>query len=204
MVQQRHTAEDAEGGAAQVPPLDLGPALIAMVAMVCAEPAVKESTGFEPNAFEPSQPQPSQAEPNQPQPSQPQPNQAEPTTANRPIATPLSQYDDDAQAETMHLADGPVVADGRAAPAATDSSAATEPRGQRLGSDETEGIPAYPAPPISGTVSGLSARYSKISPKTIEPNWDGTPLHASAIADYLTVWNSLLRKNRASSAQQAS
>jgi hypothetical protein len=111
---------------------------------------------------------------------------------------------DDVQAENMHLADGPAVTDGRAAPTGTDSSAATELGSQRLRSDETEGMPATPAPPISGTVSGLTARYSKISPKTIEPDWDGTPLHASAIAGYLTVWNNLLRKNRASAAQRAS
>jgi Domain of unknown function (DUF222)/HNH endonuclease len=51
------------------------------------------------------------------------------------------------------------------------------------------------APPLWGSASDLTSAYAGIDPTAIEPDWDGTPLHADAVHAYLTVWQQRAKGN---------
>jgi hypothetical protein len=72
---------------------------------------------------------------------------------------------------------------------------------QRFRFNGPDGAICNPAPTISGDINDLTASKPEIAPDTIEPGWDGTPLHASAIAGYLSFWSQLLRRSRTATAK---
>jgi hypothetical protein len=67
---------------------------------------------------------------------------------------------------------------------------------QRFRFSGSDGTTCSPAPPTHGRVDELAEAHGDITPDALEPDWDGTPLHAWAIASYLTAWRTLIRRNR--------
>jgi hypothetical protein len=53
------------------------------------------------------------------------------------------------------------------------------------------------APPIRGTAIELIDAHPQIEPETIQPDWDGTPVHNVAISAFLTLWNEVVRRGKA-------
>jgi uncharacterized protein DUF222/HNH endonuclease len=52
------------------------------------------------------------------------------------------------------------------------------------------------APTTRGTAHELIAAHPEIEPETIQPDWDGTPVHNGAISAFLTIWNEVVRRGR--------
>jgi hypothetical protein len=53
---------------------------------------------------------------------------------------------------------------------------------------------AEPAPHVEGSLNELATAHPEITPDTIGPDWDGTPLRASAISTYLSAWAATIRR----------
>ncbi len=59
-----------------------------------------------------------------------------------------------------------------------------------------DGITISPAPALHGNADELVQEYLDIEPETIQPDWDGTPLHRRAFSDYLSRWKATLLGER--------
>jgi hypothetical protein len=61
----------------------------------------------------------------------------------------------------------------------------------------SDGVVYESTPPMEGSADELVAARPLITPATVEPDWDGTPMYKSAVAGYFAIWNQMIRKRRA-------
>lgn len=62
---------------------------------------------------------------------------------------------------------------------------------QRFRFRGTAGRPVPSAPQLTGNAEALARAHGDVAPTTIEPDWEGSPLHLDdAVAGYLTAWQS--------------
>jgi hypothetical protein len=59
-----------------------------------------------------------------------------------------------------------------------------------------DGITTTPAPTIQGNADDIATEHADITPATIQPDWDGRPLHSWAVAADLATWKEAVSRDR--------